>query len=181
LPSHEEHCQDSLKRYGKPFSELHRWMDEPSEIMGSKHRTYRHDPYTTPKEARLLFGEYADQACLDHILLDRRSSEAKGWQVDRPRKQTVMHPIALLFFALVFFVLGLQMTYITYVGWFFAIWLWVMALLCFLGFFATVGKATKEEPKTYPIYEMQFPEWKMGKPDEEKEKENNSSKKENDS
>jgi len=155
-------------------------MDEPSTIMGSKHRMHRHDPYKTPKVASALFGEYADQACLDHILLDRKTSEAKGWQVDRLHKQTVMHPIALLFFALVFFVLGLQMTYINYVGWVFAIWLWVMALLCFLGFFATIGNKTKEEPKTYPIYEMKFPEWKTLKPDEEKEKENNTSQNKND-
>jgi len=74
LPSHEEHCQQSLRRYGKTFSELHKWMDEPSEILGYKHRMYRHDPYTTPHVARRLFGEYADEACLDHIRLDREMS-----------------------------------------------------------------------------------------------------------
>jgi hypothetical protein len=157
-------------------------MDEPSEIMGSKHRIYRHDPYTTPKEARLLFGECADQACLDHILLDRRNSEAKGWHVDRPRKQTAMHPIALLFFTLVFFVLGLQLTYIKYVGWFFAIWLWVMAFLSFVGFLATIGKTTKEEPERYHYeLDMKSPEWKMLKSDEEKKDEDNTSQNKNDS
>jgi len=49
-------------------------MDEPSEILGYKHRMYRHDPYTTPQVARRLFGEYADDACLDHIRLDREMS-----------------------------------------------------------------------------------------------------------
>jgi len=70
MPAHEEHCLDSLKKYGKRFDELHRWMDEPWEVLGKKHRMYRHDPYTTPQEAKKIFGEYADHACLDHIRLD---------------------------------------------------------------------------------------------------------------
>jgi len=70
MPTHEEHCQDSLRKYGKRFDKLHRWMDEPWELLGKKHRMYRHDPKTTPQEAKKLFGEYADHACLDHIMLD---------------------------------------------------------------------------------------------------------------
>jgi len=70
MPTHEKHCQDSLRKYGKRFDELHRWMDEPWEMLGSEHRMYRHNPLTTPREARKLFGEYADHACLDHIKLD---------------------------------------------------------------------------------------------------------------
>jgi len=49
-------------------------MDEPWEILGTKHRIYRHDPYATPRKAEILFGEFADDACLDHILLDWRES-----------------------------------------------------------------------------------------------------------
>ena len=71
MPSHEEHCQDSLKRYGKRFDELHRWLDEPSTMLAKGHRIHRHDPVTTPKLAKELFGEFADQACIDHIRLDR--------------------------------------------------------------------------------------------------------------
>lgn len=70
MPNHEEHCEESLKRYGKTFSELHKWMDEPSVILGPIHRIHRHDPHVTPAEAKGLFGEYADHACLDHIRLD---------------------------------------------------------------------------------------------------------------
>jgi len=70
MPSHEEHCQDSVRKYGKRFDDLHRWMDEPYEILGKRHRMYRHDPRTTPQEAKKLFGEYGDHACLDHIRLD---------------------------------------------------------------------------------------------------------------
>ncbi len=72
MPIHEPHCQDSLRKYGKRFDNMHTWMDEPCEILGKKHRMYRHDPYTTPQEAKRLFGIDAHHACLDHIILDRR-------------------------------------------------------------------------------------------------------------
>jgi hypothetical protein len=39
-------------------------------MLGKDHRMYRHDPYKTPLEARRMFGENADHACLDHIRLD---------------------------------------------------------------------------------------------------------------
>lgn len=70
MPELIEHEKQSLARYGKKFTELHQWMDEPTKIMHSKHRKYRHDPYTTPKEVKKLFGENADNACLDHIIMD---------------------------------------------------------------------------------------------------------------
>ena len=82
MPNHEEHCAESLKRYGKTFSELHRWMDEPSLLLGAKHRIYRHNPFVTPSEAKAIFGFNADNACLDHIRLDElesRKSKATIW------------------------------------------------------------------------------------------------------
>jgi hypothetical protein len=74
LPNHEEHCAESLKRYGKTFSEVHTWMDEPSLLLGSSHRKYRHDPDVTPFEAKAIFSEGADNVCLDHIRLDELES-----------------------------------------------------------------------------------------------------------
>jgi len=75
VPSHEKHCRDSLRKYGKRFEDLHLWMDEPRDILGRKHRMFRHDPEVTPREAKGLFGEFADHACLDHIRLDQVSSD----------------------------------------------------------------------------------------------------------
>ena len=75
MPNHEEHCAESLKRYGKSFAELHSWMDEPSLLLGSSHRRYRHDPSVTPEEAKAIFGFNADNACLDHIRLDALESQ----------------------------------------------------------------------------------------------------------
>jgi len=78
MPSHEEHCQQSLKKYGKTFSELHTWMDEPCKVLAGSHRIYRHDPVNSPKEAKKLFGELADHACLDHIILDMEKARLNG-------------------------------------------------------------------------------------------------------
>lgn len=75
MPNHEDHCAESLKRYGKTFSEMHSWMDEPSLLLGSSHRRYRHDPSVTPIEAKIIFGFNADNACLDHIRLDALESQ----------------------------------------------------------------------------------------------------------
>jgi integrase len=85
MPSHEEHCQDSLERYGKRFDDLHHWLDEPSTLLGKGHRVHRHDLVETPKQAKELFGEFADQACLDHIRLDRL--EERRLKRERSKKQ----------------------------------------------------------------------------------------------
>jgi len=81
MPNHEVHCAESLKRYGKSFSELHAWMDEPSLILGSAHRQYRHDPNVTPSEAKAIFGDFADHACLDHIRLDELESRKSYYEI----------------------------------------------------------------------------------------------------
>jgi hypothetical protein len=83
LPNHDEHCAQSLKRYGRSFSELHTWMDEPCAILGSNHRKYRHDPFVTPSEAKALFGDFADHACLDHIRLDELESRKSCDEIKR--------------------------------------------------------------------------------------------------
>lgn len=77
MPLLKEHEENSTQRYGTPFTELHIWMDEPCKMLGGAHRKYRHDPNTTPVEAKKLFGENADNACLDHILLDKATSREK--------------------------------------------------------------------------------------------------------
>jgi len=78
MPSLKEHEESSLAKYGKGFTPLHRWMDELAyQQLGSKHRRFRHDPETTPQEAKTLFGEFADHACLDHIMLDKTDKKNK--------------------------------------------------------------------------------------------------------
>lgn len=42
MPSLKTHCAISMKRTGIDFTELHRWIDEPTERLGSEHRIKRH-------------------------------------------------------------------------------------------------------------------------------------------
>lgn len=89
LSNHKERCADSLKRYGRSFAELHRWMDEPCTLLGASHRKYRHDPNVTPAEAKAIFGELADHACLDHIRLDEIEAR-KNKCNDEPSDQGIL-------------------------------------------------------------------------------------------
>jgi hypothetical protein len=75
MPDHRTHCEQSYRKYGKKFSELHAWMDAPVKGLGVRHRLYRHDLKRTPSEAKELFGKFADHACIDHILLDMEKGD----------------------------------------------------------------------------------------------------------
>lgn len=77
MPSLKDHEEQSTKRYENSFTELHKWMDEPSQMLSGSHRKFRHDPDVTPLEAKKMFGENADNACLDHIFLDKATSREK--------------------------------------------------------------------------------------------------------
>lgn len=82
MPSHEEHCQHSEKRYGVRGDDIHTWMDEPSFIMGSSHRDERHNPRRDlPINIKMFGNDYGEgvarQVFLDHILLDRKESASK--------------------------------------------------------------------------------------------------------
>lgn len=156
MPSHEEHCQDSLRRYGKRFDELHSWMDEPSTILGPSHRKYRHDPNKTPQIARVLFGSLADQACLDHIRLDELESRRKG--VKRTREPQIPARFAFGFLSLLLFIIGVVMISSPPVDTF----LWVFALLIFffpsfLFFLAFVGSLSQssESKRKRPPEELE--------------------------
>ena len=77
MPELKIHEEESVKQYGKPFTELHQWMDAPVKVLHYGHRKVRHDPKVTPLETKNLFGENADHACLDHIILDLQETENK--------------------------------------------------------------------------------------------------------
>jgi len=155
MPSHKEHCEDSLKRYGKAFSELHRWMDEPSTILGPDHRKYRHDPNTTPYVARQLFGPLADQACLDHIRLDELEKRRKGIRkmrisVTKERQTKMQHPLFYAFWTLMSLLIGIAIFSQSFWG---AIGFSIIAFLCFLVFLASLSQPTKKEAT--PRYKME--------------------------
>lgn len=78
----EEHCAESVTLFGKPYAEVHRWLDEfaGKPPFGMKHRKLRHHNAGI-KEARRLFGEEAAPAARRHIESDLRM---EGWNEDCP-------------------------------------------------------------------------------------------------
>jgi hypothetical protein len=90
---------DSNNRYGYDFSEIHKWMDEPSMVAGSKHRIMRHDPFKTPEEAEKIFWDKVPlkqrqnikHAVVDHIKLDveRTSSKVQNYHMETITNQMI--------------------------------------------------------------------------------------------
>jgi hypothetical protein len=88
-------------------------MDEPSTVLGASHRKYRHDPNTTPLEAKKIFGENADNACLDHIRLDELETRHKGSKSQMTvkvsmgsRKQPQNDPLKFGISSIMFFIIS---------------------------------------------------------------------------
>ena len=67
----QEHCMESLLAFGKPFKEVHRWLDQfagkPS--YGMRHRHLRHHEAGI-REAMHLFGPDAGAAARQQIITD---------------------------------------------------------------------------------------------------------------
>jgi len=92
MPDHEEHCLHSEKRYGVRGDDVHRWIDEPSQVAGGSHRNYRHD-LDSLSTAIQMFGEYGaemvENIFLDHLLLDsredRKNKEIKKGEFPNPK------------------------------------------------------------------------------------------------
>lgn len=87
MPSREEHCEHSLKRYGIRGDEIHAWMDEPSGVAGASHRSFRHNLSSLPTAIQLfgkIYGvEMVENIFLDHLKADSEESrkhedEAEG-------------------------------------------------------------------------------------------------------
>ena len=74
----EEHCQESITLFGKPYEEVHKWLDEFQKApgIGMKHRKFRHHQVGI-KEALKLFGEEAERVARRHIISDLKQ---EGWR-----------------------------------------------------------------------------------------------------
>jgi hypothetical protein len=74
----EAHIADSLRLLGKPFEEIHRWLDEfaGTPEYGFRHRRKRHH-LKGIEEVRKMFGDEAAEAACEHIKADLRE---EGWR-----------------------------------------------------------------------------------------------------
>ncbi len=70
----EVHEKDCMDRYGKPYTEVHKWLDEfaklyPVTIFEDQHRKFRHNRKGV-EEVRKMWGDEAAGAALLHIVRD---------------------------------------------------------------------------------------------------------------
>ncbi|SHK16314.1 hypothetical protein SAMN02745216_02989 [Desulfatibacillum alkenivorans DSM 16219] len=77
-----DHCAESIKLFGKPFEEVHLWLDEfaGSPEYGMRHRKVRHHEQGIQKAIR-LFGEEAGLVARQHIISDLKE---EGWTENDP-------------------------------------------------------------------------------------------------
>jgi hypothetical protein len=82
MPRLEDHCQESIDLFGKPYEEGHRWLDEfaGSAECGFRHRKVRHHEAGIAAVCRLL-GQDAGKAARRHIVSDLKT---EGWTTDDP-------------------------------------------------------------------------------------------------
>ena len=78
IATFEQHCVQALKKFGKPFAEVHRWLDEfaGQPPYGMRHRKKRHH-LAGIEEVRQLWGDEAAEAARQHIITDL---ELEGWR-----------------------------------------------------------------------------------------------------
>jgi hypothetical protein len=79
MPSHEEHCQHSEKRYGVRGDDIHTWIDEPSQISGGSHRNYRHDLNSLPTAIQ-IFGKLYGAEMVENIFLDHLKADSEEYR-----------------------------------------------------------------------------------------------------
>jgi hypothetical protein len=74
----EEHCKESITLFGKPYEEVHIWLDEFQKApgVGMRHRKYRHHEAGI-REITRVFGEEAGKAARQHIISDLKE---EGWR-----------------------------------------------------------------------------------------------------
>jgi hypothetical protein len=73
----EKHCEESIRQFGKPYEEIHKWLDEfaGTPEYGMRHRKKRHHEQGI-RVAGKLFGEEGIQVARQHIISDLKE---EGW------------------------------------------------------------------------------------------------------
>ena len=93
MPNHEEHCLHSEKRYGVRGDDIHAWIDEPSQVSGGSHRSYRHD-LSSLQTAIQVFGKIYGAEMVENVFLDhlKADSEEKREQDEALKQSGVSSP-----------------------------------------------------------------------------------------
>ncbi|MBL9179524.1 MAG: hypothetical protein JNM65_15785 [Verrucomicrobiaceae bacterium] len=82
MAAFEQHCAEALQHFGKPFSEVHLWLDEfaGKPPYGTRHRKKRHH-LAGIEDVRNLWGDEAAEAARQHIVTDLK---LEGWRESDP-------------------------------------------------------------------------------------------------
>jgi hypothetical protein len=77
MSTFEKHCEESIRLFGQPFEEVHRWLDQfqGTPEYGMRHRRVRHHEAGI-QEAIRIFGEKAGLVARQHIISDLKE---EGW------------------------------------------------------------------------------------------------------
>jgi hypothetical protein len=89
MPSFEQHCEEAAQRFGKPFEEVHIWLDEfaGQPPYGMRHRKKRHH-LAGIKEVQTMWGDEAAEAARQHIISDLK---LEGWKESDPFPKDESH------------------------------------------------------------------------------------------
>ena len=82
MSTFEKHCEESIRLFGQPFEEVHRWLDQfqGTPEYGMRHRRVRHHEAGI-QEAIRVFGERAGLVARQHIISDLKE---EGWTENYP-------------------------------------------------------------------------------------------------
>ena len=82
MATFEQHCAEAMQTYGKPYAEVHLWLDEfaGKQPYGMRHRKKRHH-LAGIEDARNLWGNEAAEAARQHIITDLK---LEGWRESDP-------------------------------------------------------------------------------------------------
>ena len=81
MPSHKRHLEIDQLFLKRKYRHVHKYLDLPYLLFGSRHRFLRHD-FDTCLKVLLMFGRDAFLSSLLHIILDERE---RGWKGRRRR------------------------------------------------------------------------------------------------
>lgn len=77
----QEHCAESVSLYGKPFRQVHLWLDKHFATIGAHHRRKRHN-LAGIEEIRRKWGDRAAEVAKRHIISDL---SLEGWREGHDR------------------------------------------------------------------------------------------------
>jgi len=85
----EQHCAEALGKFGKPYAEVHRWLDEfaGKPPYGMRHRKKRHH-LAGIEEVRKMWGNEAAEAARQHIITDLKMDD---WRETDPFPKDEAH------------------------------------------------------------------------------------------